>query len=353
MARMQVRSKVGVVTTMLGLAVLLAGPTATLGLGVPTVDSTTTQVTSTVQDAVQTTEQTATTTVTQVESTVQSTQQVAAPQPTASAPAPAPATPAKTVTTRVSAPVQKATTHVARPSAPATRAATTVAGATQRVSSARTTASKRTSAKRTHKLATRTATSRPQSRASDAPSSQCDVPLLALLPGGSELNALLAVACDAAGVLDLPARLGLAPAADAIPAPSAPGSVPSSAPMATSVRARAAGLGTHRATGAGGPAAAGAASAAQPGTVVAGIHAAAGGHEGALPYLQGTNAAHVAPASNDASPASASQPHHHTWFSGQSRGTEILMALIFASLSLLTGLALWRLAVRWVIPRFA
>jgi hypothetical protein len=29
------------------------------------------------------------------------------------------------------------------------------------------------------------------------------------------------------------------------------------------------------------------------------------------------------------------------------------MAILFASLSVLGGIVLWRLAVRWVIPRFA
>jgi hypothetical protein len=51
--------------------------------------------------------------------------------------------------------------------------------------------------------------------------------------------------------------------------------------------------------------------------------------------------------------ASATSHHHHTWFSGQSRGSEILMAIIVANLAILAGIALWRLAVRWVIPRFA
>jgi hypothetical protein len=355
MARTQIRPKLGVVTTTLGLAVLLAGPTATLGLGVPTVDSATT----TVQGAVQTTEQTAATTVTQVETTVQSTvqtttQQVAAPQP--AAPAPAPATPTKTVT-RVSAPVRKAATRVSRPSAPSRQAATTVTRARQQVSSTsgavRTAAGKRTTAARTDTVATRAAAPRTQSRAGDGPSSQCDVSLLALLPGGNELGALIALACDAAGGLDLPARLGLAAHTDGASTPSGAGPSNTSPAGPTSLRARAAGRGTHRITGAGTPSAANAAAAAQPGAVVAGLHAAASGHAGALAFVDGVPVAHVSSVSRDASAAGDAGAHHHTWFSGQSRGTEILLALIFASLSLLAGITLWRLAVRWVIPRFA
>jgi hypothetical protein len=351
MARTQIRSKVGVVTTTLGLAVLLAGPTATLGLGVPTVDSATT----TIQDAARTTQQTAATTVTQVETTVQSTvqttQQVAAPQP--AAPAPAPATPTKTVT-RVSAPVKKATTRVARPSAPSKQVATTAARTTQQASSpsgaVRTTAAK----PRTHRTATRPVAPRTQSGAGDEASSQCDVSLLALLPGGNELGALLAIACDAAGGLDLPARLGLTPQTDAFDAPSSAGPATSSSAGAPSpVRARAAGAGTHRTSAAATPATADAAAAASPGAVVAGIHAAGSGHAGAIAYVDGVNAAEITPSSHAASGGADASRHHHAWFSGQSRGTEILLALIFASLSLLAGITLWRLAVRWVIPRFA
>ena len=355
MARNQFRSKVGVVTTTLGLAVLLAGPTATLGLGVPTVESTTTQVTSTVQGTVQTTEQTAATTVTQVESTVQSTvqatQQVATTQPPATAPAPA--APTQTVT-RVSAPVKKAATRVARPAAPAKQVSTNVAKAQQQVNSTagatRTAVTKRTTAARAHKVAATAPGT--YSRATDEPASQCDIPLLAVVPGGDELRGLLALACDAAGGVDLPSALGLTPQADALAALATPGPGTSSTPAPDPRRARAAGLRTHRATGAGTPAAANAAAATRPGGVVAGIHAAAGGHAGALAYVDGVNAAHVASASSHGAGATDAGRHHHTWFSGQSRGSEILLALIFASLSLLVGITLWRLAARWVIPRF-
>jgi hypothetical protein len=39
--------------------------------------------------------------------------------------------------------------------------------------------------------------------------------------------------------------------------------------------------------------------------------------------------------------------------SGRTPGTEVLLAIIFTNLAILAGIALWRLAVRFVIPRFA
>lgn len=357
MARTQIRSKLGVVATTLGLAVLLAGPNTTLGLGVPTVDSATTQVTSTVQGAVQTTQQTAATTVQQVESTVQTTvqttQQVAAPQP--AAPAPAATAPAQTVT-RVSAPAKKQATAVTRVSAPAKRVTTTVV-ATQRVASTTGFAPARVTGRATTRKVRRTqrvASAPARSSASEDPAPPCDVPLLALLPGGDQIRGLVAVACEAAGGLDLTARLGLTPQIDTTtPGPVDTGTPASSSKPSAFSRARAIAAGAHPGTGAGAPDAANAAANGQPGRAIAPLGSPVVGRGAGIAQIGATNAARVSPASGDSSRADGGASRHHSWFSGQSRGTEILLAIIFASLATLGGIALWRLAVRWVIPRFA
>jgi hypothetical protein len=78
------------------------------------------------------------------------------------------------------------------------------------------------------------------------------------------------------------------------------------------------------------------------------------GRGGALVYVNPVQEANVTPASaGTAHAADGAHHHHHGFLSGQSRGTELLMAILFASLSILGGIALWRLAVRFVIPRFA
>jgi hypothetical protein len=79
------------------------------------------------------------------------------------------------------------------------------------------------------------------------------------------------------------------------------------------------------------------------------------GHSGAVVYADGFKNASASTGSAIASAnaGDVKTRHHHAWFSGQSRGTELLMAILFASLSVLGGIVLWRLAVRWVIPRFA
>src|SRR4051794_22052575 len=137
MAQRQVRKRLAGITTALGLAVLLAGPASTFGLGVPGVGSD--SATSTVQGAVETTQQTAATTVSNVETTVQTTVQTttAVPQAvtnqvqsTAGAvrPAPAAAAPVQQPVTKAAAP-RKATTKTSAPAAappPAQRAAVPV-----------------------------------------------------------------------------------------------------------------------------------------------------------------------------------------------------------------------------------
>jgi hypothetical protein len=82
---------------------------------------------------------------------------------------------------------------------------------------------------------------------------------------------------------------------------------------------------------------------------------AGAGHAGAVVYADRFKNASASTGSAIAGTnrGNVKTPHHHSWFSGQSRGTELLMAILFASLSVLGGIVLWRLALRWVIPHFA
>ena len=359
MASQKLRTTVAALTTSAGLVVLLSGPAATFGLGVPSTDS----VTSTVQSTVDTTQQTAATTVTQVESTVQTTvqsttQAVAAPAPTAPAPAPVQTTVQKVA----AAPKQT----VSRATAPTTTHAATVAAprssGTQRVSSTRQVSSVvspvqstaiRHSAARTHS-ASRAATTKRSSGASASGSPvQCDVSMVSLLPGGDQLAALVTLLCDAANGLDLPSRIGPAEQA-ASPSFATVLQAFTSAPPARA-RARSAAPGTrHVAAAESRTRAAAAALAGRPGAATALPIGAGTGVPRATTY---TDSFKVPYASVPSAPAAGAtdegSKHHHAWFSGTSRGTEMLMAILFASLSILGGIVLWRLAVRWVIPRFA
>jgi hypothetical protein len=359
-----VRSKVAVVTAALGVAVLLAGPTSTFGLGVPVVGdagSATTQVTNTVQGAVDTTQQMAATTVTQVESTVQTTTQAVPPAP-AAAPQPAPATSApavtKQVTTRVAAPVEKHVAAVVRPQTHTAAAAAPnqlakqaggASAAPARIASARRTRVTRAQIVRAPSRTT-------AARAQDAPAG-CTVPALAALPGGSQLQALLAIVCAAAGGFDLPGGIGVVqgdvsvPVAGDVRGASARGTagpggrqpaVPTHGPRARAgVRPAGAATATQAAT-------------SQPAGSVRLLVGLGAGRGGALVYVNSVQAANVTPVSAaTAHAADGARHHHHGFLSGQSRGTELLMAILFANLSILAGIALWRLAVRFVIPRFA
>jgi hypothetical protein len=339
--------------------VLLSGPAATFGLGVPSTDS----VTSTVQSTVDTTQQTAATTVTQVENTVQTTvqsptQAAAAPAPTAAAPAPVQTTAQKVA----AAPKQT----VSRATAPATKHAAGVAAprssGTQRVSSTRQGGSVaspvrstviRHSAARTHSPSHAATTKRSSGASTDGGPAQCDVSLLSLLPGGDQLAALVTLVCDTANGLDLPSRIGPAEQA-ASPTFATVLQALTSAPPARA-RARSAAPGTRHAaaTESRTPAAA-AAQAGRPGAATALPVGAATGVTGATSYTDSFKGPYAsAPKAAAAAATDSATEHHHAWFSGTSRGTEVLMAILFASLAILGGIVLWRLAVRWVIPRFA
>jgi hypothetical protein len=352
MARTQLRTKVAVVTTTVGLAVLLAGPTSTFGLGVPGADSVTTQVTSTVES----TQQTAATTVTQVESTLQTTAQTVAPTPAAPPPAPTPSAPAQTVT-RAAAPVKKQAAAVAAPRTsvqrqPATTRAVS-APARSVTDSVRQLSQKRTTTSRIRKPALRTTTRTSTSTTSgDEPPAQCSVPLLGLLPGGAQLQALVAIACNAASGLDLGARIGLTPSADSTAPASGLHGTSSRGPSAP-VRARSASFGPHAVAGVASRPGAVAASAGRVGRGLVPLGARTTGRAGAIAYVNAVAAADASATAAPTSDAAAAKHHHHTWFSGQSRGTELLLAIIFASIATLGGIVLWRLAARFVVPRFA
>lgn len=356
MASQKLRTTVAALTASAGLVVLLSGPASTFGLGVSGTDT----VTGTVQGAVETTQQTAATTVTQVESTVQTTAQaVAAP----AAPAPAPVQ--TTVQTVTAAPRQTAS----RATTPAKKRAATGAaprtGRVQRVSSTRevtgTTSSaaksvtpavtRHTAAVRTH----RTSSTAPSADGSgaDAGPAQCDVSLLALLPGGDQLGALVTLVCDAANGLDLPSRIGPAEQS-ASPLLATVLEAFTSAPPGRA-RARSAAPGAHRAAAAESrPPAAGAALAGRPGAATAMPIGAGRGVSGATAYVDSFRVPYASiPSTGGVTATDSASKHHHAWFSGTSRGTEVLMAILFASLSILGGIVLWRLAVRWVVPHFA
>jgi hypothetical protein len=179
--------------------------------------------------------------------------------------------------------------------------------------------------------------------------------VLALLPGGNELGALVTLACDTANGLDLPSRIGLAPQSQG-GAPSL-GDVLRAIPTVRGLTTRARRvqlLDAHSAQrSTRGGTTAGAAQPAASGAGLSPPFAGAAVRGDAVVYTDRfqTARAHatVGPAAQD---AAAKTRHHHSWFSGQSKGTELLMAILFANLSILGGIVLWRLAVRWVVPRF-
>ncbi|HEX6713306.1 MAG TPA: hypothetical protein VF066_07970, partial [Thermoleophilaceae bacterium] len=284
------------------------------------------------------------------ESTVQTTTQAVAPQPAVapqtqtSAPAPT-----KRTATRVAAPVKKHVAAVARPRTQARPAAAPTQLAKSGGAAAepvRTVAAKRTRVARTHVVSTpaRTKTAGAQDMPAD-----CALPALPL-PG--ELQALLAIVCDATGGLDLTARLGLAHADSGTPAlgdvrgasaRSAGG--PVHARSAARVPRALAGIASRTSPGSGTP--------LPIGAPVGPPTGAGGGHGAGIADWNAMGVAQATPQSGGGGANGASSHHHHGFFSGQSRGTEILLAIIFANLSILGGIALWRLAARWVIPRWA
>jgi hypothetical protein len=182
---------------------------------------------------------------------------------------------------------------------------------------------------------------------------QCDVSLLSLLPGGDQLSALVTLVCDAASGLDLPARLGPAEQASS-PSLATVLEVFTSAPPARA-RARSVAPGTrHVAAAESRTPAAAAAQAGRPGAATAPPIGAAPGVQGATTYTDSFKVPYASvPKAAAATATESATKHHHAWFSGTSRGTEVLMAILFASLSILGGIVLWRLAVRWVVPHFA
>jgi hypothetical protein len=190
-----------------------------------------------------------------------------------------------------------------------------------------------------------------------ADQSGCAVSQLTLLPVGAQMQALLSIVCSATGV-DLPARLGLTPAAPTPPAlgggatadvASGGGGGAAAQPGAPVVR-RGTARGDGQAAGAGQP---GPGFTAQT-TSVAGPHPVGAPRGAAVNFAAVGQAIPAAQVSGrHAATPSASGDRHHSWFGAQPPGAQVLLAVLLANLAILGAIALWRVAVRFVIPRFA
>ena len=355
MTKTQVRAQLALATTSVGLAVLLSGPASTFGLGsgLPIVGGSdpVNQVTSTVQGVVGTTQQTVATTVSSVESTVPATTQAAAPQE----PAPPPVqTTVQTVSaapqqavSRVAEPVKKQMAAVARARTPS-RLAAAPAPSVKTTARAVTETVRRTVRETTLPRGTPSAAS----DAAAAPMPQCvDVPLLGLLPGGSQVKALLTMVCDATGSLLLPGRVSADPSAGAGLGGllGTTSSVPARQGRGRSALADVLRLGgaSRRA----GPITEQTANAA---SVIGATGAATSARAGGLPFIDAVNARQAPVPFGSASAGKAGgQRRHHSFFASQSSGTTVLMGILILNLAILAGIAMWRMAVRWVLPRFA
>jgi hypothetical protein len=352
MAHSNVRNRVAAVAASFGVAVLLAGPTSTFGLGVPVVGdtgATTTQVTSTVQGAVETTQQTVAT----VETTVQTTTQAVAPQPAAA--------PVQTTTQTVAAAPKQTVARVAAPvkqpaaakprtsSAPrtATAAPTQVASATDSVRAATRKVTTTTRAREVRKP-TRLSTS--SSTAGDDPSPCDQLLVLDAFPGAAQLRAVLTLVCNAGGSLLLPASLGGSHATADTP-PS--GEVRGISASGGTLRARSASTMPNALSGAASHPSAGAADASDAGRSLGTTAAPGIGRAGALGYMNAVNARPAATASGAVAGASATHGGHGGLFSGPVDGTQALLLLLFIDFVALLAIVFWRLGRRWALPRFA
>lgn len=353
MATGRLRMQVAALTSVLAVAALLAGPGMTWGLDVPAVGGsggTTGQLAATAQGVVTTAEQT-------VESTV-TTVQAAAPATVMQETVPSPVqTTAPTVTAQPAppAPVQKKTpaaatlkTPVTRRSEKAPRAgkAPQSTGGTLR-QAVRTPVLK--GAPRTAAKAKLLPTASPGARpAAPEPTPQCGgLPALPVL-GGIDLGALVTIVCDARNLLT-PARVGTGRAADA------PVSIGDLLGAAVSGRAlayaRAALL--HRYPGAAGDDQRGLA--AGDGDRAASL--ARAGRAGAMSpspvAYPGAVLTQLDPISTRLPKARATQHRHSGVFSTPVDGTGMLSLVLMLDSALLVAIVLWRMARRWLVPRFA
>jgi hypothetical protein len=359
MAQRQVRSQVAIVTTSLGLAVLLAGPAATFGLGgIPIVggsDSPVNQVTSTVQGLAETTQQAAATTVTNVESTVQATTQPPASQQPAASQVQTNVTEApKQAVARVTEPVKNHVPAIAQPRTPAGHSVVPAESVKKTAASVPEAFRRHTAVASDPILprATRLTKTPAPSTAADAPTTQCvALPLLDLLPGGAQVKALLGIVCDAAAGL-FPGRIGANQPAGAGPglggAPGATSSVP-----ARHGRGRSAVPGGRAPGGASRRAGPTTEPSAMSASVVGAIGAAVAGRAGDLPHIDAAPAAQRTHGAGSGSGRKAAAERHHGFFAGQPSGTTVLIGILILNLAILGGIAVWRMAVRWVLPRFA
>lgn len=405
MAPKQVRARVAVATTGAAAAVLLALPAFTMGLTVPTAGSSgslSNTVSSTTQGVTNTVQQTTTQVASQVQTTVQqTTQAVAAPEPVAAPAAPAPAAVQQAQTsvrdvaaapqqaasrTGTASPVERAKVRelATRTSAAAgklssgkvragTRAGAQAPGAARNAtdvarSGSRAAAGKLASVKggvtRTasrvralgvSKLVTRDSTSVGRAATADC----LPLPALPIISDALDLNALLALACSAAGVLSGSGSGQQPTTADTASAPKgssdllqvlgvmASGSSALARPLMEFQGSQLVGAygasGGGRDLGLAGRDARGVAGASASGVNGRGV--AATYAFGAAPAPFATTEAFGT--------ANAAGQSRHGIFSGPVDGTTVLGLILTLCLALLGAIGVWRAAQRWIVPRYA
>jgi hypothetical protein len=250
----------------------------------------------------------------------------------------------------VTEPVKKQVAAVARPRTSAGRASAPAKAVKTATAVIERAVHDRTAAATAPPRVTRRATTSAPSAAAAAPTPQCvELPLLDLLPGGGQVKALLTMACDAAAALLLPSR-------SSVDQPAGGGRLDGLLGATSSVparhgRRRSALLYVLRLGGASrraGPITAQTATAAS----VFGATAAAP-RAGGLPFIDAVNAhPAAAPVDSGSGRNAGGERHHHSFFAAQSSGTTVLMGILILNLAILAGIAMWRMAARWVLPRF-
>ena len=373
----------GVVTVGLSAATLLVGPAATFGLGVGSVDSSTSsvtqQVSSTTQSVTQAVQQTTTSTVNTVQDTTQSTVQTVqetAPQAPAAAPSapaaatPAPSAPAAAAPTaaapRVSAPAQHKVKTVAAPRTTTKRASThsvsvkaaprSAAGVAGAVEQAVGTTVKNVSAGHVALKTPALVTSHDRAGTRGlVPCAQVGVPAV---------DQLLAIVCNAGRSLILPIRLGggdtVAPRSEANPVTVVLAGVAAEARQLV-LAAHSAGIATPGAKSATGrlpllnadgtgPGASGSPRSATPGGGYGRGGNGGGAYGGGYGYGPGYAGPYVYNWSGGKGVAHGGSGHHGL-FGGPITGTRVLTLFLLADLALIAALALWRVGRRVFAPR--
>jgi hypothetical protein len=184
--------------------------------------------------------------------------------------------------------------------------------------------------------------------AAPAAGSQCDsLPALPVLPGGLDLRAVLTIVCKAAANVLTPARIGTPAIAraglsigDILGAAGAGGSP---------THAHGAGHGDPRAVAGH---ALTASSAGYRGTAAAGAGDLTGIRASGAAPASATGAP-AGPIADPAPTANATAQAHSGRFSNPVNGTNVLSLVLILDAAFLAAVVLWRIARRWVVPRFA